>query len=148
VDDGVFSNHYISTGTPAKRLDFYRCKGWIMEHKQTGWFIIVIFMVLGILGALASVAIPHSMEMAYASKAEDRTLELFTIQAAVAEMLSMSSVHQIHTIGPTANMNLVHTADSQPLVLADFLPNIKDGRLTSGFNYSFTADGLVIQYGE
>jgi hypothetical protein len=119
-----------------------------MEHKQTAWFIIVVFTVLGMLGALAAIAIPHTGEMAYASKAEDRTLELFTIQAAVAEMLSQSPAHQIQSIGPTADMNLVHTTDANPLVLADFLPGVEDGRFSSGYTYSFTVDGLVLQYGE
>ena len=119
-----------------------------MEHKQIGWFIIVIFIVLAILVALASVAIPHAGQMAYASRAEDRTLELFTIQAAVAQMLSMSSVHQIQPIGSTADMNLVHTTDAVPFVLADFLPDVKDGCIDSGYTYSFTSDGLVLQYGQ
>jgi hypothetical protein len=148
MDDGAFSNYYISTGTPAERLGSRGYRGWTMEHKQTGWLIIMIFAVLGILGSLASIAIPHTTQMAYASKAEDRTLEFFTIQAAVAGMLSQSPAHQIQSIGPTTNMNLVRTTDAKPLVLADFLPDVKDGRLTSGYTYSFTADGLVLQYGE
>jgi hypothetical protein len=119
-----------------------------MQHTLAAWFIIVIFAVMGILGALAAVAIPHTAEMAYASQAEDRTLELFTIQAAVAGMLSQSPVHQIQSIGPTADLNLVQTTDAMPLVLADFLPDVKDGRLDSGYTYSFTSDGLVLQYGE
>jgi len=119
-----------------------------MEHKQTALFMIVVFIVLGILGSLASIAIPHTVEMAYASKAEDRTMELFTIQTAMAGMLSMSQTHQVNTIGPTANLNLVCTTDETPLVLADFLPDVKGGRLASGYSYSFTADGLVLQYGE
>jgi hypothetical protein len=123
-------------------------EGYKVQYKQTAWFIISIFIVLGILGALASVAIPHSAEMAYASKADKRTMELFTIQTAVAEMLSMSQTHQVNPIGPTANMNLVFTTDKIPLALAGFLPNVKNGRIDSGYNYSFTADGLVLQYGE
>jgi hypothetical protein len=119
-----------------------------MEHKQASWFIIVIFVGIGLIGALAAIAIPHTAEMAYASQAQDRTLELFTVQAAVAEMLSQSHAHQIQSIGPTVDMNLVHTTDAKPLVLADFLPDAKDGRLTSGYTYSFTSDGLVLQYGE
>jgi hypothetical protein len=124
------------------------CRGWIMEHKQAAWLIILIFVVMGILGALAAVAIPHTTEMAYASRAENRTLELYTVQAAVATMLSQSYAHQIQSIGPTVDLNLVRTTDVKPLVLADFLPDVKDGRLASGYSYSFTSDGLVLQYGE
>jgi hypothetical protein len=147
MDDDIFNNHYISTGTSAEWLDSSG-GAWIMEYKQTAWFIMVIFVVLGIMGALAAIALPHAGQMAYASKAEDRTLELYTIQAALAGMLSQSPAHQIQSIGLTADMNLVHTTDANPLVLADFLPDVKDGRFTSGYTYSFTADGLVLQYRE
>jgi hypothetical protein len=119
-----------------------------MEHKQAAWLMVATFAVLGILGALASVAVPHVGEMAYASKAEDRTMELFTIQAAVAGMMGESPAHQIQSIGPTSDLNLVHTTDAEPLVLTDFLPAGASPQLTSGYTYSFTADGLVIQYGK
>jgi hypothetical protein len=147
MDAVISGNYYISTGTDVKRPDFFR-RGWKVEHKQTAWFIIVVFIVIGILGALAAVAIPHAGEMAYASKAGDRTLELFTIQSAVAQMMCQSHASQIQSIGPTDDLNLVHTTDPDPLALADFLPDFKDGRLTSGYTYSFTSDGLVLQYGE
>ena len=119
-----------------------------MEHKQVAWFIIGIFMVLGIIGVLSSIAIPHTGEMAYASIAQDRTSELIMIQSAVAGMFCQSPSGQLQSIGPTADMNLVRTADAGALVLADFLPAVKDGCLNSGYTYSFTADGFVLQYAE
>jgi hypothetical protein len=147
MDDVILNNHYISTGTFAASPDL-SWQGGKMEHDQSSWFIIVIFAVLGVIGALAAVAIPHTVEMAYAAKAEDRATELYTIQTAVAGMLSQSPVHQIQPIGRIVDMGLVQTTDTRPLVLADFLPDVKDGRLDSGYSYSFTADGLVLQYAE
>jgi hypothetical protein len=117
-----------------------------MEHKQAAWLIVATFVVLGILGSLASIAVPHAGEMAYASRAEDRTMELFTIQAAVAAMMGESGTHQVQSIGPVSDLNLVSTTDATPLVLADFLPAGTGPHLTSGYTYSFTADGLVIQF--
>jgi hypothetical protein len=119
-----------------------------MEHKQAAWFIIVLFLVLGVIGALSAIAIPHISEMAYASKVEDKTSELLTIQSAVIEMLCQSPAGKLQSVGPTVDMNLVCTVDASPLVLADFLSAGKDERLTSGYVYSFTADGMVLQFGE
>jgi hypothetical protein len=119
-----------------------------MHQKQVAWFIIGVFVVVAVIFALSIMAIPHAGQMVYASKAEDRSVELITLQAAAAEMLRQSPSGEILSIGPTDDMNLVLTVDAEPLVLADFLDACKGGRLTSGYAYSFTADGTVIQFEE
>ena len=116
-----------------------------VQYKQTAWVIVAIFVILGILGVLSAVAIPHAGEMLYQSAAEARQTELLHIQNAVAGMLRESPAGALEPVGPTADMSKVHTVDTEQLTLSDYLTEDDTG-LATGCRYSFTADGLVIQF--
>jgi len=102
-------------------------------------------MVLGIIGVLASVALPHAGDMIYREKAREKEAELLQIRSAVSEMLQLSPSGKLESIGPVADLALVHTADAEPLILTDYLPPDMPGKISSGCSYSFTADGYVLQ---
>jgi hypothetical protein len=116
-----------------------------MQYKQTASILVGICIVLGILGVLAAVAIPHANQMFYQSKNQKQETELLEIKAAVADMLHLSATGQLVSIGPIDDLGQVHTKDTVPLVLADFLPDGTGRYVTSGYKYSFTADGVVVQ---
>jgi len=116
-----------------------------VQHKQAAGFLVGIFIVLAVLGILAAVALPHASQMVYQSKAHERADEFLRIQSAVTEMLEQSTAKTLVSIGPVSDLNLVQTADSQPLKLTDFLPPEVKPNLNSGCQYSFTAEGLVVQ---
>ena len=117
-----------------------------MQYKLTASFLVGIFIALGVLGALAAVALPHASQMFYQSKDQKQETELTDIKAAVADMLHQSASGQLESIGPTDDLGQVHTKDTIPLVLTDFLPNGTGRYITSGFKYGFAADGTVVQY--
>ncbi len=116
-----------------------------MQRKQSAMFLVGVFVVLGILGLLAAVAIPHAREMSYRSHAHDKETELLRIRSAVDEMLQQSHGGKLESIGPVADLSLVHTADEKPLFLIDYLPEEVSSHLIPGCTYSFTADGVVMQ---
>jgi hypothetical protein len=116
-----------------------------LHHKQAAGFLVGLFVVLAALGILAAVALPHASDMVYQNTAHDREDELLRIQSAVTEMLFESPAGTLVSIGPTGDLNLVRTADVEPLYLDEFLPPEVNPRLESGYKYSFTSDGLVIQ---
>ncbi len=117
-----------------------------MQHRQVAGLIIGIFVVLGIIGALAAVAIPHAGQMIYQSEVEERETEFLKIQTAVMEMLRESPRGALEPIGPVTDLRQVRTADAEPLFLTDYLAGGKESYFTSGYKYSFTADGTVKQY--
>jgi len=114
-------------------------------NKQLSGLIIAFFLILGILGVLASIAIPHAREMAYDQQVREQEEELLQIRSAVTEMLQVSPGGRLESIGPVKDMNLVKTADTQPLILTDYLPEDLQKPIDSGYVYSFTADGFVLQ---
>jgi len=116
------------------------------QNKQTAGFLVSVFIVLGILGLLCAIAVPHANEMVYASKATERETALLRIQNAVTEMLRQSPCGALEAIGPVTDLNMVKTADADPLALSDYLPDDKSGYLVPECKYSFTADGTVIQF--
>jgi len=119
-----------------------------MQHRHAAGFIVVLFIVLGILGVLAAIAIPHADKMLYSSKTQAREMEFLQIQNAVIEMLRESPIGMLEPIGPTADISKVRTRDTVPLFLTDYLVLEKDNAITSGYKYGFTADGTVIRYAE
>jgi hypothetical protein len=123
------------------------CRMWRLkvQHKQAAGFLVGIFITLGMLGALATIAIPHAVGMVYESEAREKETELLRIQRAVDEMLSMSSTGTLVSIGPTVDLSLVRTSDAESLSLTDFLPEEVCAYCNSGTSYSFTADGIVLQ---
>ena len=116
-----------------------------MQQRQAAGLLLTIFVVLGILGILSAIAIPHVNQMIYKTKAEARETEFLKIQTAVIEMLRESACGMLEPIGPTADISQVRTRDAEPLVLSDYLSGIKDNCLASGCQYSFTSDGTVLQ---
>ena len=117
-----------------------------MHHRQTGWFIVALFIALGVIGSLAAVALPHAHQMAYHSDVEKREMELLRIKSAVADMLQASACGTVEPVSLVTDLSQVMTRDDLPLVLSDFLPDGMDAQVTSGYRYSISADGIVLQY--
>ncbi len=116
-----------------------------MQHKQAVFVFLALTVIVTVLGGLAYIAVPHAGQMAYQSKAEDRETERLRIEWAVLEMLRQSPSGSLKPAGPLNDLTLVRTADASPLWLKDYLPNGIGAYLHSGYAYSFTADGTVIQ---
>ncbi len=116
-----------------------------MPEKQAAGLFLEIFVVVVILGLLSAIAIPHVGQMMSKSKLASSETEFQNIQTAVTEMLHDSVTGTLEPVGPTADMGQVHTADSPPLVLKDYLLGMSDGSVRLGCIYSFTANGTVNQ---
>lgn len=116
-----------------------------MQEKQTAGLFLELFVVVGILGILSAIAIPHVGQMTGKSRNAARATEYQDIQVAVVEMLYDSAAGTLVPIGPTTDMSKVHTSDARPLVLTDYLQKSKSKTLTLGCSYIFAADGTVIQ---
>jgi hypothetical protein len=116
-----------------------------MHGKRKTGFILEAVFVLVIMAALSSIAVPEITEMISEEQPELRAGELGDIQTAVTDMLADSQTKTLQPIGPTRDMGLVQTTDIPPLVLTDYLDNPDMLLAESDCNYSFTADGRVIQ---
>lgn len=116
-----------------------------MQEKQTCIFFLEIFVIVAVLGFLAAIAIPNIGKMMNNSKAVSRETELHDVQTAVTEMLFDSAAGALESVGPTADMSLVCTRDTPPLVLKDYLLGLEDSSVKLGCTYSFAADGTVLQ---
>jgi|WetSurMetagenome_2_1015567.scaffolds.fasta_scaffold669869_1 hypothetical protein len=117
-----------------------------VQHKQSSLFLVLLFVALGILGILAAIAIPHASDMVYQDTSRERETELLKIRAGVDDMLRESPCGKLVSVGPVTDLSLVHTNDAAPLALTDYLPAEMKNNINSGCRYSFTADGLVVQY--
>jgi len=145
LDDDILLNHYISTST--MKIDgAFQVRRLKVQHKQSSILLVLLFVVLAILGILAAVAIPHAFDMAYQDTSRERETELLKIRAAVGDMLRESPCGKLVSIGLVMDLSLVRTADTLPLDLSDYLPEDMKNTLTSGCRYSFTSDGIVIQF--
>ena len=116
-----------------------------IKDRQVAGLFLEIFVVVVILGLLSAVAVPHVSQMMSKSKFVSRETEFQNIQTAVTEMLHDSISGTLEPVGPTADMGRVHTTDTPPLVLKDYLLGMKDGSVRLGCTYSFSADGTVNQ---
>jgi type II secretory pathway pseudopilin PulG len=116
-----------------------------MQEKQVAGIFLEIFVVVVMLGLLSAVAVPHLGQMMSKSKSVSLETEFQNIQTAVTEMLYDSNIGTLEPVGPTADMSRVHTTDTPPLVLMDYLLGVKDGSVRLGCTYSFSADGTVNQ---
>lgn len=116
-----------------------------MQDKKGTAFFFETFIVVAILGILTAVAIPNIGKMLNKGKMESYGAEFHNVQTAVTEMLSDSFTGILAPVGPTDNMNHVQTADTPPLVLADYLLGLDEGSIKTGCNYTFYADGTVDQ---
>ncbi|OGO45447.1 MAG: hypothetical protein A2Z05_04885 [Chloroflexi bacterium RBG_16_60_22] len=121
-----------------------RDTGKMQEKQATGVFLEMLIVVV-ILGLLAAIAMPHVSQLFGKGKAEAWEAELHNIQTATVAMLFDSGTGTLVPVGPTADMTLVHTTDSPPLVLADYLGGLDGGAVTLGCQYIFAADGTVRQ---
>lgn len=119
-------------------------RGINMQEKQTAWLFLEIFLVVAMMGILSAIAIPHVSQMTGKSRSAARATEYHNIQIAAIEMLYDSTTGILVPTGPTTDMSQVHTSDTPPLVLADYLSS-KSKTVTLGCSYIFAADGTVIQ---
>jgi hypothetical protein len=117
----------------------------ILINKQLAGLIIAFFAVLGLIGGLASIALPHAKEMVLQQDMRKKEAELLQIRSAVMEMLRISPSGKLESIGPVEDLTLVQTSDDQPLILADYLPPDMGVNIDSGCKYSFTSEGYVLQ---
>lgn len=113
-----------------------------MHVKQKAGIFLICFVVMAILGILSAVAVPHVGQMVSKADTKDRTIELYKIQSAVADMFNDSACKSLEPIGPTSDMRRVYTKDIPPLVLSDYF---NGESLQLDCSYSFTADGTVMQ---
>ena len=114
-----------------------------MQERQTARFFLEILVVVVILGTLLAVAIPHINRLFNKDETESYESELHQIQTAVAKMLVESTTKTLVPVGPTSDMGEVHTSDTPPLVLTNYLPET-DGRLfVSESTYVFSVNGTV-----
>lgn len=116
-----------------------------MQEKKVAGIFLEIFIVVAILGTLSAIAIPSVGQMMDKTNAVAQKAELHNIQTAVIEMLYYSTMGTLEPVGPTADMSEVRTSDTPPLVLADYLLGLDGGSLNSRCDYTFAADGKVMQ---
>jgi len=116
-----------------------------MQEKQVAGIFLEIFVVVVTLGLLSAIALPHVSQMISKSKHVSLETELQNIQTAVTEMLCDSETGTLEPVGPTADMGQVHTCDTPPLVLKDYLLGEADGPDELDCTYIFSADGTVNQ---
>ena len=61
-------------------------------------------------------------------------------------MLVDSTTANVSPVGPVADMDLVQTTDTTPLVLSDYLTGLNaDGTIKTSCTYTFASDGTVTQ---
>jgi hypothetical protein len=116
-----------------------------MQDKAAGGLLLGIFVIVGILGILASIAIPHIGLMTHQGRNNARTNEYITIRIAVTEMLNDSPAGTLVPVGPTTDMSQVRTSDAEPLVLTDYLNKSKSKTAELGCRYTFATYGMVFQ---
>lgn len=116
-----------------------------MPEKKIAVIFLEIFIIVSILATLSAIGLPNVGKLFNKGKVESREAELNNIQAAVVAMLCESVSGKLQPIGPTANMALVRTDDTPPLVLADYLQGLEGDWLKTDCIYNFTADGSVTQ---
>ena len=117
----------------------------IMQRKRKIGFILEAIVVLILIAALSSIAVPQVGQMIGDEQNELHAEELNDIQGAVAEMLADSSSGILKPVGPTQDMTQVVTDDIIPLVLTNYLSNNGAIIIKSDCHYSFSFDGIVTQ---
>ncbi len=91
-----------------------------LHHKETGFTLLELLIVVGILGILAAVALASFTGNTGAAQTTAYAIELRDIQTSVSVMLSESQTGQLDAAySKITDMDLV-TADSGVLVLSDY----------------------------
>jgi Tfp pilus assembly major pilin PilA len=116
-----------------------------LKDRQIAGLFLEVFLIVAILGSLSAIAIPHVSQMINKNKIASWEAELHHVQAAMTRMLDASVSKTLEPVGPTRDMYQVHTRDTPPLVLSDYLlgPNGKSLKLSC--SYLFSANGTVRQ---
>jgi len=143
MDDSTLKNYYISTMTYG--ADEQPAAVGNLQDKQLAGLFLGIFVVVGVLAWLAATAVPHLGTMTARGKDAARANEYVTIRIAVMEMLNDSAAGTLLATGPTTDMSRVHTADANPLILADYLNSSYSKTDELGCRYTFDTGGTVIQ---
>jgi len=97
------------------------------RYGQKGFTLIELLVVIGILGAIAAVVVPNVGKFIGRGKTEAQETELHDIQTSVMAMLVDSKTALLVEIAEgsaTANMSLVVTTDTTPLVLSAYLTGL------------------------
>jgi type II secretory pathway pseudopilin PulG len=116
-----------------------------IKDRQVAGLFLEVFLVVAMLGVLSAVAIPHVSQMINKNKVESREAELRNIQTAVTKMFYDSASKTLEPVGPTRDMHQVHTRDTPPLVLSDYLLGLNGNSLKLSCSYLFSANGTVRQ---
>jgi type II secretory pathway pseudopilin PulG len=116
-----------------------------MQDKQVAGFFLETWLVVIILGLLAAITLPNVGRMLGKSRDVAAEMELQNVQTAVTEMLCDSETGTMEPVGPTWDLSEVHTCDSPPLYLSDYLPGEDEGPDEAVGTYSFAGDGTVEQ---
>jgi hypothetical protein len=116
-----------------------------MREKQDALLFLELLIITITMVLLSAVAIPHAGHMMYEEKMASRENEYNQIRTAVSEMLDDSAAGRLESVGPTADMSLVRTCDSPPLVLVNYLPGFAGRSVKLVCLYGFTADGTILQ---
>jgi len=116
-----------------------------IKDRQIAGLFLEVFLIVAILGALSAIAIPHVSQMINKNKVASWEAELRNVQAAVNEMLDASVSKTLQPVGPTRDIHQVHTTDTPPLVLSDYLPGLNGNSLKLSCSYLFSANGTVRQ---
>ena len=93
---------------------------------EKGFTLIELLVVVAIVDTLVAMTIPNVGKFIDRGKTESYETELHNIQTAVMAMLAGSTTGVISppAVQPTADMDLVVTTDTMPMVLSDYVTRL------------------------
>jgi type II secretory pathway pseudopilin PulG len=113
-----------------------------MKRSRKMGFILEAIAVFVMMAVLTSIAVPKIERMIDQEQSAD---EFAVVKNAVVEMLADSQVKTLQPAGPVRDLTGVRTNDLPPLYLADYLDISKIESDGLDCEYTFTAEGEVIQ---